>query len=301
MRALADLQRRMSASIRRVDHAPIGEVYRPSHLPAGDPLSVYCNNHRISLTTALAATFPTVAALIGPDSMAHLAAGFLGAAPPGQPCVAEYGADFPAYLASAMLGCGPAYLPDIARLDWALNWARIAPEGEVVSIEDLLARGVADLGSLCFSVHPSLTLLSSDHPLGRIYRAAYRPEAAPGDVGAAPCRLMLWRKDNAGTYVAMEADAFAAVEALAQGSTLSEACGYLDNTSYADFLGYFLCNGAFGLAPTWSLLRAKSGAAHIPSCAGSWSRQRQHPEGDAYSIADVKIIGGLEHDLSPII
>ena len=90
-------------------------------IPAAARLRVHRHHVRDSLVAALAATFPTVRAVVGEDFFRRLAHAFVAATLPVQPVLAEYGAGLPDFLGAYPSAAALPYLADIARLDEALN------------------------------------------------------------------------------------------------------------------------------------------------------------------------------------
>lgn len=84
-------------------------------------LSIYRNNTLVTLTAALSATFPVVCRLVDQRFFAYAAHAFIRQSLPASPCLVEYGAEFPAFLAEFPPAAGLGYLPDVARLEWAIN------------------------------------------------------------------------------------------------------------------------------------------------------------------------------------
>jgi len=252
MIGLLELQRQMCGAVRGQEVPDLTGLHYPAHLPPGHPLSVYRNNHRLSLAAALGATFPTVAGIIGADAMEMVAGRFMTLHPPRQPCVAEYGSDFAGYLQGAALADDLPYLPDLARLDWALNRARIAPETAPFTAQELAALSPDQLGDLQVAPHPSLTLLASDFALPQLYQSVHGPAPKMASVLGQTSRLMIWSRLGDARFAVVGADAFAGAQALAQGVCLSEACQRLQQTAFPDFLAHFLCSGAFAISPSCS-------------------------------------------------
>ncbi|HET7341829.1 MAG TPA: DNA-binding domain-containing protein, partial [Methylomirabilota bacterium] len=91
-------------------------------------VAVYRHHVLTSLTAALATTFPVVARLVDPRFFAWAADAYVRAQPPRGPCLAEYGDTFPDFLAAFPACRDLVYLPDVARLEWAMNAARQAPD-----------------------------------------------------------------------------------------------------------------------------------------------------------------------------
>ena len=115
--ALRDLQAAFAAHMMGADRADLLTTVAGDTIPAAARLSVYRHHVFESLGRALAATFPTVQALVGPDFFRGLARAFVGHALPAQPVLTEYGADFSAFIAGY----------DAARDPWALQCKRNRP------------------------------------------------------------------------------------------------------------------------------------------------------------------------------
>ncbi|MGZ5905594.1 MAG: HvfC/BufC N-terminal domain-containing protein, partial [Reyranella sp.] len=96
--ALRDLQAAFAAHIMGADRADLVTAVTGDTIPAAARLSVYRHHVFESLGTALAASFPTVQALVGPDFFRGLARAFVRHTLPVQPVLTEYGADFPIFI-----------------------------------------------------------------------------------------------------------------------------------------------------------------------------------------------------------
>ena len=127
--------------------------------------AVYRNNVTVGLCDALAASFPTVAALVGEDFFYALARDFIRQSPPAGPVLHEYGEGFPAFIAGHAAAGDLPYLPDVARLDWVCLRAYHAADAAPVGIDALAAVPAAALDGLRLSLHPSLALVASDWPV----------------------------------------------------------------------------------------------------------------------------------------
>ena len=220
--ALRDLQRAFAAHLSGEDQpALVAEI-----VPAAQRLRIHRHHMIDSLASALAATFPTVQAVVGADFFLGLAPAFVGRSLPSQPVLAEYGAGFSAFIASQDVGRDLPYLADVARLDWALNLAFHAPAGGRLAAADLAANPADRLPSLRLSLAPGTVLVSSPYPLDRIW-AASQPGAAadPVDLAAGGVRLLVLRRPDDAAFVALSAGEAAFVAGLGEGLSLEEAAG----------------------------------------------------------------------------
>jgi hypothetical protein len=143
---------------------------RPDRLLRG--LQAYRANAGALAEKVLAAAFPTVALLIGPDASAGLARACWRASPPVRGDMAQWGEDVPAFIAADPQLASEPYLADVARLDWAVHQAEMAADGASPTGLERLADG--DPASLCLALVPGTTLLSSAHPIASIWQA-HRP------------------------------------------------------------------------------------------------------------------------------
>lgn len=125
---------------------------------------------------ALASFFPTVAQWLGPPAFAAMAQAFWQACPPVRGDVAQWGGALPDFIAAAADLAAEPGLPDLARLEWAVQQADMAADaGEAGTGLDLLA--TADPLGLWLQLPPGTAVLSSPHPVATIW-LAHRSAAA---------------------------------------------------------------------------------------------------------------------------
>ena len=237
--ALRDLQRAFAAHLSGEDQpALIAEI-----APAATRLRIHRHHMLDSLASALAATFPTVQAVVGADFFGGLARAFIGQSLPGQPVLAEYGAGFAAFIAGHDACRDLPYLADVARLDWALNLAFHAPAGGRLTAADLAAMPADQLPSLRLGLAPGTVLVASPYPVDRIW-AASQPGAAadPVDLATGSVRLLVLRRPDDSAFVALSAGEAAFVTGLGEGLSLEEAAGRAEagfdlSTCFARLLG----------------------------------------------------------------
>jgi hypothetical protein len=224
--ALRDLQAAFAARVMGDDRADLVATVAGDTIPAAARLNVYRHHVFESLGTALAATFPTVQALVGADFFRGLARAFVGHAPPLQPVLAEYGADLPAFIAGYEAARDLPYLADVARLDWALNLAFHAPLGDRLKAEDLSAVAVERLPSMAIALAAGGVLVNSRFPLDRIWEAS-QPGAASDtvDLKSGAANLLVLRRPDDAAFVSLSAGAAAFVAALAEAMSLEQAAG----------------------------------------------------------------------------
>lgn len=219
MPSLAELQAGMAAAILGGAPAPVGI--------AAERLGVHRATTLGTLTEALADAFPVVAQLVGERFFAQAAARFIPAHPPAAPRLAEYGTSFPDFLAAFAPAQGLAYLPDVARLDWAVHRAYHAADAATLSPEQLAALDPAGFGDLRLSPHPSVQLLASRFPVDLIWQAHHgEGELAAIDLSRpVNCRLLVDRGPGGIRMLPLAAGELALLQAFAEGASLDEAAG----------------------------------------------------------------------------
>jgi hypothetical protein len=224
--ALRELQAAFAAHVTGGDRADLVAAVAGDTIPAAARLNVYRHHVFESLGAALAATFPTVQALVGADFFRGLARAFVGHALPVQPVLSEYGADFPAFVAGYDAARDLPYLADVARLDWALNLAFHAPLGGRLKAEDLSAVPVERLPSMAIALAAGAFLVSSRYPLDRIWEAS-QPGATSEtvDLNSGAANLLVLRRPDDAAFVSLSAGEVAFVAALAEAMSLEQAAG----------------------------------------------------------------------------
>lgn len=137
-------------------------------------ISAYRNNGLAIAERALAAAFPTVAALLGEAGFAALARNCWRAHPPVCGDLGEYGAQLAAFITEQTNGTELAQLPylaDCARLDWALHQAERAADTPVFEVQRLAVLQSTDPANLHLELAASVALVSSSYPIVALLQA----------------------------------------------------------------------------------------------------------------------------------
>ena len=98
------------------------------------------------LTNALRLSYPAVRRLVGAEFFAGMAAQYIAAHPPRSACLNDYGGAFATFLAGFLPAAGLAYLPGVARLEWAVNRALHAPSAVALNVAALAGIDPQDHG-----------------------------------------------------------------------------------------------------------------------------------------------------------
>jgi hypothetical protein len=188
-------------------------------------LRIYRNHVLVTLTDALIATFPVVCRLVDERFFRYAANQYIRTHPPVVPCLFEYGESFAAFLA----GFGPCqhlqYLPDVARLEWAINYAHHADDADAIDAARLGDVPADRIGSVTLALHPSVSFLSSPWPVDRIWRAN-QPDADPDatvNLDAGGTQLEIRRLGEDVVFRSLNAATYTFRTALARGDSLERA------------------------------------------------------------------------------
>ena len=217
MPTLREVQSAWRVAILDDDARAAAAAVRSDGLPAAERLAIYRHHVLASLTAVLESTYPVVARLVDPRFFRWAAHCYIRQQPPVSPCLFEYGATLPEFLARFEPCHHLAYLPDVARLEWAMNTALNASDVPTREPATLLAR-------VELALHPSVTLLVSPWPVDAIWRAN-QPDAGGAEthLDDGGVRVQIWRVGDEVLFRALSPAAFAVREALARTRHLHEA------------------------------------------------------------------------------
>ncbi|MGD9902753.1 MAG: putative DNA-binding domain-containing protein [Vicinamibacterales bacterium] len=174
---LAELQQRVRDALLVSDGSALDSLLRGGLRPERR-FAVHQRHVEASLTSAIVGRFPATGWLIGGRRIDNAARAFVHAAPPGTPCIAEYGEAFPAFLASWPDTARLRYLRDFATLDWLLG--RVAVEVSYPAFErDALAgMDVEALPLMTAGLQPGLHYLRTAWDLDGLMRQFLTADAA---------------------------------------------------------------------------------------------------------------------------
>jgi hypothetical protein len=194
------------------------------NVPLSQRLAVYRNNVHYSLSQALAAQFPVIQRLVGPDFFSHLAQAFVAAHFPTEPALTFYGTDFPEFLEQRSDCQSILYLADVARLELACQQAMHAADVQPLSTTDLMTLPPAQVADSKLLLHPSAVLLQSAWPVQQIYEENQKPE--PGELRLEQAQLhalLIYRRGFNVQIVTLQASAFTLLRKLQLSNTIMAA------------------------------------------------------------------------------
>jgi hypothetical protein len=171
MRSLREVQRGFTAAALFDDTAAIAALgIVAGTLDAAARIAVYRNNVLGNYRRALAATYPVVRRLVGGTFFNAAIDAFVRAHPSRHGDVNRYGGELARFLAAHPPPRVPAYLPDVARLEWAIDQANITADAPALDLVALAAVPVDAHGELIFKLHPSAQIVTSQFPVFRLWQ-----------------------------------------------------------------------------------------------------------------------------------
>jgi hypothetical protein len=202
----------------------------PGWLAGSEPsirerVGIYRNTVLATLVRALRLGFPTVERLVGAEFFEGAAQAFALGQPPSNADLNAYGAGFPAFLQEFPPCAGLPYLPDVARLDWAVAQALHADDAPALEVQVLARLDPAQAGGLRFRFHPALTLLRSRFPVDAIWAAVLRQDEAAMaaiELESGPVHLLVERADGRPAVVRLPEEQWHWTSALVQGRAFAE-------------------------------------------------------------------------------
>jgi len=191
--------------------------------------NIYRNNVAVSLSDALAETFPVVKMLVGEEFFAGLAQVYVQQNKPTSPLLMEYGDTFSDFIQAFSPAEGIPYLSDVATLEFAWLSAYHAADADPLTIDVLSSVPEDALDAITFKMHPSLILMTSDWPVTSIWHA-HQEQAAPdlSKLGAAPEFILVVRPGLDVQVLGLSEASFAFADALDSGMSLGAACNALE-------------------------------------------------------------------------
>lgn len=203
---LAALQRDFHAAliakpVAVADSETISAVVRQDALGAAHRVSIYRNAVRSNWRGALQAVHPVVQKLVGSAFFNEAADRYAEAHPSTSGDLHDYGSRFGDFLAGYPHARELPYLPDVARLEWALHESFHSRDVEPLALARLGAVAPDEYGNLAFRVAPSVRLIDTAWPIFAIWEANQGEGDLPPD----------FTLDGGGDWLMVRRDGFAPV------------------------------------------------------------------------------------------
>lgn len=176
---------------------------------------------------ALLAAYPVVAQMLGEESFAELARALWHAQPPVHGDIACWGSGLAAFMqASEQLQDDP-YLPDVARVEWALHQCSGASD-RAADLSTLALLTTDDPASLCLVLAPGCKVVCSTWPIASMLGAHLGGQPSLQEAGAqlragVAQDVVVWRAGLKPRFRPAVDGEVGAVMALLRGESLDQA------------------------------------------------------------------------------
>lgn len=185
-------------------------------------MGVYHGNVVMGLCDVLGETYSAVRKLVGEEFFAQLARDYVAAHPPQLGDVNRYGDMFAAFTMQYAPAQSLAYLPDVARFEWAWLNAFLAPDDVALPGETLATMNPEVLLNTQLCLRRSSQLLALDYPADAIWRFCEMQAAAP-DIVRSPRWVLVQRPASEVDILTLNHAEFLALRALIGQVPLQEA------------------------------------------------------------------------------
>lgn len=245
---LLELQRAVRRDLLGLADGDSSGYVVPNGLASQSRLAIYRNTANSTLLTALRLTYPAVQALVGFEFFEGAARLFIEQCPPSSALLDSYGKSFPEFLAQMPQAASLAYLPDTARLEWAVNEALHALDAKPLDLQRLEQLDETDMQAVRFVPNPAARVLESCFPVDAIWHAVLtRDDCALADINLAANPVWLYiHRGSSGVEVNRMAEGqcrFTA--ALLAGRPLQDALVGVPDAETSVWLAYLLASGCF--------------------------------------------------------
>ncbi|MCB1907835.1 MAG: putative DNA-binding domain-containing protein [Rhodocyclaceae bacterium] len=220
---LAAIQRRMADGLLDGGADPV-ELFRGPPAACARRLALYRGNLTANWQRALAGAYPVLEALVGEEFFRAMAREYGRSHDYRDGDLNRFGAALADFLAGFEPLAGHPYMPDVARLEWALHVAHYGADEAAMSLAELAAIAPQSLVEARVHLHPNVALIASQWAIGRIWQA-HQPGAGvtlPSDPRGTS-RLIVYRPRWRAECRDAGAGEFAALLALASGECLGDA------------------------------------------------------------------------------
>lgn len=195
--------------------------------PRDAGLAVHYRNALGARLDAIAAAHPVARRLVGEAFFGEAARQFALAHPSSSGDLHAYGGGFAGFLAAYAPARDLPYLPDVARLEWAVHECLHAADGAPLDHAALGAIEASALPHLLLRLHPAVRRVESPHPILAIWEANQPGRDGTPDRMEGPDRVLVRRVGLAVVPVLADEAAWKLLDAFARGAALGDAAAAL--------------------------------------------------------------------------
>jgi len=223
----------MKARIRReaLSQSPQfdGEILKAQRgTPGEERLHVYAEGYLVRIREALAEVYEAVRQVLGKQAFARLAAEYASAYPSHDYNLSLAGRHVPAFLRNSSLTQQLPFLPDLARLEWAICHAFHAFEKPSLDLVSVGSLSIDAWEQIRLVFQPSMGLVASSWPILDIWESRKQSRKAVNiDVVDRPQRVLIFRDGLQVRCEGLDELQYQVLDGLVAGQTLGAVCGML--------------------------------------------------------------------------
>ena len=234
MTSLRSIQERCYRAFLLGDAEPLLPELISREIPAPISIQVYQNNARETYRKALGASYPVVERLVGEDCFRGLAQKYMREYPSTSGDLRDFGAAMPGFLLGLYGDSEFAYLPDVARLERAVEEVQLNREGEPFDQDALSCLDPERYADVRFERSASARLICSPYPILSIWKTNQPGQDADVDLGSGAEHVVVRRQAGNVELNLIDASASSLATHLDDAKTLAEAVEALESESADD-------------------------------------------------------------------
>ncbi len=226
MQSLPELQRAFVCALIEGNALPLSDtIVGARGMDSASAMAVYRNNVYTNYRNALRDDYPAILALVGEGFFRGACDAYIRSQPSRSGDLNDFGGAFAEFLQSWPPARALSYLPDVARLEWAMHLALHAADAHALELARLAQAPGELLPRLYFGLHPSARLIESAYPVLRIWEMSQK-NADTGqrvDLDSGPERLLVIRRQDGVEVEPLAHAEWNLLYALAAHNTLGDA------------------------------------------------------------------------------
>ena len=171
MPELFDFQSDFAAALRDRQRTPAMQRWLAGDAQLVDRrMAIYRANMVAAADKALSSAYPVIRQVVGAEFFHGLAREYQRGTPSTSGDLTDFGATFDAFVAAFEHTQTLAYLPDLARLEWAVHRASGAADAPDWDAAELGTIEPGQQAAVRFEWSPGLAVVESPHPIARIWK-----------------------------------------------------------------------------------------------------------------------------------
>lgn len=184
---------------------------------------IYRDGYLIRLADAIENDYAAIKRILGDRAFASLCSRYVATFPPSSHDIGRSGAHLSEFLATDALTSDLPFLPDLARFEWAMAEAMVAPDSPDHRRDTLVDLAPEVLLDLVILPRPGSAVIRSQWPLGDLWACRDKEDHEISlDVIDRPSRLLVFRQGLSVQWRNASKEEARFVESVSGGATLAE-------------------------------------------------------------------------------